>query len=120
MTEPLSADTQAVLLLCSRLGQRNENGAKPLTLRQYNTLARWLREQSMRPGDLLENAGRARHAELRSAEIAPDIIARLLDPGAALGIMVERWTRQGLFVLSRSDEAYPSRVKGYLGRRRHR
>ena len=44
MTEGLSDDTQAVLLLCSRLGQKDENGAKPLTARQYGVLTRWLRE----------------------------------------------------------------------------
>lgn len=115
MTEPLSADTQAVLLLCSRLGQRDENGAKPLTPRQYGTLARWLRERSMRPADLLENAGRARLAELQSPDLAPETVERLLDRGAALGIMVERWTSRGLWVLSRSDDAYPSRLKSYLG-----
>jgi predicted Rossmann fold nucleotide-binding protein DprA/Smf involved in DNA uptake len=115
MSEGLSADTQAVLLLCSRLGQGDGNGNKPLTLRQYGTLARWLRERSMRPADLLENAGRARLAEFQSSDLAPETVERLLDRGAALGIMAERWTSRGLWVLSRSDEAYPSRLKSYLG-----
>jgi len=115
MTMGLSADTQAVLLLCSRLGQSVENGAKPLTLRQYATLARWLRERSMRPADLLENSGRARLAELQSPDLAPENVERLLDRGAALGIMTERWTSRGLWVLSRGDDAYPARFKSYLG-----
>lgn len=115
MTEGFSADTQAVLLLCSRLGQRDENGAKPLTPRQYGALARWLRDRSMRPADLLDKAGRAQIAELKSPELAPESIERLLDRRAALGIMAERWTSRGLWVLSRSDEAYPSRLKSYLG-----
>jgi predicted Rossmann fold nucleotide-binding protein DprA/Smf involved in DNA uptake len=29
--------------------------------------------------------------------------------------MVERWTSRGLWVLSRSDESYPGRLKSYLG-----
>jgi predicted Rossmann fold nucleotide-binding protein DprA/Smf involved in DNA uptake len=115
MSEGLSADTQAVLLLCSRLGQKEENGVKPLTARQYGTLARWLRERSMRPADLLENAGRARLAELQSSNPGAEAVERLLDRGAALGIMAERWTSRGLWVLSRSDDAYPGRLKGYLG-----
>ncbi len=115
MSDGLSADTQAVLLLCSRLGQRDENGAKPLTPRQYGTLTRWLRERSMRPADLLENAGRARLAELQSPDLGGGAVERLLDRGAALGIMAERWTSRGLWVLSRSDDAYPSRLKSYLG-----
>jgi len=115
MTEGLSADTQAVLLLCSRLGQTDGNGTKPLTQRQYGTLARWLRERSMRPADLLENSGRAQLAELQAPDLAPEIFERLLDRGAALGIMTERWTSRGLWVLSRSDDAYPGRLKSYLG-----
>lgn len=42
--------------------------------------------------DLLDKAGRTRLAELKSPELAPEIIERLLDQGAALGIMSERWT----------------------------
>lgn len=115
MTEGLSADTQVVFLLYSRLGQTDRNGTKPLTQRQYGTLARWLRERSMRPADLLENSGRTRLTELQSPDLAPEIVERLLDRGAALGIMTERWTSRGLWVLSRSDDGYPNRLKSYLG-----
>jgi len=115
MTEGLSADTQAVLLLCGRLGQNDGNGTKPLTQRQYGALTRWLRERSMRPADLLEHAGRARLSELQSSDLAPEVVERLLDCGAALGFMTERWTSRGLWVLSRSDDAYPNRLKDYLG-----
>lgn len=115
MTEGFSADTQTILLLCGRLGQNDENGAKPLTTRQYSVLARWLRERSMRPADLLDGGGRARLPELQSADLAPQLIERLLDRGAALGIMAERWTSRGLWVISRSDDAYPGRLKSYLG-----
>src|SRR5688572_13253352 len=116
MTEGLSADTQAVLLLCSRLGDSDGNGTRPLTPRQYGTLARWLRDRSMRPADLLEKSGRARLAELQSADLTVETVERLLDRGAALGIVVERWTSRGLWVLSRSDDAYPERLKSYLGK----
>ena len=115
MNVELSADTQAVLLLCSRLGQKDENGAKPLTPRQYSALTRWLRERSMRPADLLDHGGRARLAELQSPDLVSEALEKLLDRGAALGIMAERWTSRGLWVLSRSDDAYPGRLKSYLG-----
>jgi predicted Rossmann fold nucleotide-binding protein DprA/Smf involved in DNA uptake len=78
-------------------------------------LTRWLRERSMRPGDLLDHGGRARLAELQSSDLAPEALEKLLDRGAALGIMAERWTSRGLWVLSRSDDAYPGRLKTYLG-----
>ncbi len=115
MSETLNPDTQAVLLLCSNLGLRDNNGVKPLTPKKYGVLTRWLRERSMRPADLLDHAGRARLEELQSTELAPETLGQLLDRGAALGIMAERWTSRGLWVLSRSDEAYPGRMKDYLG-----
>jgi predicted Rossmann fold nucleotide-binding protein DprA/Smf involved in DNA uptake len=69
----------------------------------------------MRPADLLDKAGRARLRELQSPHVAQEAIEQLLDRGAALGIMVERWTSRGLWAMSRSDDAYPGRLKSYLG-----
>jgi len=108
-------DTQAVLLLCARLGQADENGLRPLATRQYSALARWLRERSLRPGDLLQSRGREQLSELLVADVPRDAVERLLDRGAALAIMVERWASQGLWVISRGDPAYPARYKSYLG-----
>ena len=115
MTETFSADTQALLLLCSRLGQVDDNGAKPLTAKQYGALARWLRERSLRPGDLLDNQGRRRLTELQVAGLAREAVEALLDRGGALGIMTDRWTSRGLWVLGRGDDGYPARFKSYLG-----
>lgn len=108
-------DTQAVLLLCARLGQREENGLKPLATRQYSALARWLHERSLRPGDLLQTQGRQQLSELRVTDVPRDTVERLLDRGAALALMVERWVSRGLWMISRGDEAYPARYKSYLG-----
>jgi predicted Rossmann fold nucleotide-binding protein DprA/Smf involved in DNA uptake len=115
MTAVLNADTQAVLMLCSSLGQRGNGGAKPLSPAQYSALVRWLLERSMRPADLLTVKGRERLRELHLPEVSREMIEPLLDRGAALAIMVERWKSLGLWVLSRSDAAYPARYKQYLG-----
>jgi predicted Rossmann fold nucleotide-binding protein DprA/Smf involved in DNA uptake len=69
----------------------------------------------MRPADLLTVEGRERLRELRLNEVSREMIEPLLDRGAALAIMVERWMSLGLWVLSRSDAAYPVRYKHYLG-----
>jgi predicted Rossmann fold nucleotide-binding protein DprA/Smf involved in DNA uptake len=111
----LTPDTQTVLLLCGELGQRGENGPKPLGLRQYNSLASWLRGQGLRPGDLLTNLGQTRLEDLRTPELNPGRVAPLLERGAALALVVERWERSGLWVISRSDPQYPERLKRYLG-----
>jgi len=111
----LTPDTQAVLLLCGELGQRGGNGLRPLGLRQYNTLTAWLKAEGLRPGDLLTSEGRTKLGGLQTAEVNPDRVTPLLERGAALALVVERWERSGLWVLSRSDSSYPERLKRYLG-----
>jgi len=101
--------------LCGELGQRGGNGPKPLGLRQYNTLATWLKTEGLRPADLLSHDTRRSLSSLHTAEVNLDHIARLLERGGALALIVERWERSGLWVISRSDEAYPARLKRYLG-----
>jgi len=111
----LTPDTQAVLLLCGELGQRGGNGLKPLGPRQYNNLATWLKTEGLRPGDLLTLEGRTKLGGLQTAEVNPDRVAPLLERGTALALVVERWERSGLWVISRSDSSYPERLKRYLG-----
>jgi predicted Rossmann fold nucleotide-binding protein DprA/Smf involved in DNA uptake len=108
-------DTQAVMLLCARLGQREESALKPLTTRQYSALARWLHERSLRPSNLLEGRGREQLSELLLAGVPKETVERLLERGAALAISVERWASRGLWVISRGDPPYPARYKSYLG-----
>ncbi len=115
MEPTLTPDTQAVLLLCGELGQRDGNGPKPLGLRQYNALASWLKIQGLRPGDLLSEVGATRVTELQSPALDPIRLAHLLGRGAALALSVEKWERSGLWVMSRSDACYPERLKKYLG-----
>ena len=115
METTLTPDTQAVLLLCGELGQRGGNGLKPLGLRQYNALASWLKSQGLRPGDLLRAEARTKLAGLQAPEVNSDRVIPLLDRGAALALVVERWERSGLWVISRSDSCYPERLKRYLG-----
>lgn len=115
MDSALTQDTQAALLLCGELNQRGGNGPKLLGLRQYNALESWLKSHGLRPGDLLTSDGRAKLAELQSPEVTFVRVTPLLDRGAALALMTERWERSGLWVLSRSDLCYPERLKKYLG-----
>jgi predicted Rossmann fold nucleotide-binding protein DprA/Smf involved in DNA uptake len=116
--KPMSSPTQdtlAVLLLCAKLGQGEaQAAAKPLTTRQYSALEKWLQERSLRPRDLLQPNGRAQLSEIQVHEVAQDQIEALLDRGAALGLLVERWTNSGIWIVGREDQPYPSRYKNYL------
>ena len=109
----LSLDTQAALLLCANLGRRDED-VRPLTIRQYGVLAKWLLDNSLRPGDLLHQHGRSHLNEFNSDELAGKSVGRLLERGAALALMTERWASRGIWVVGRADPAYPSRIKSYL------
>ena len=115
MDSTLTPDTQTVLLLCGELGRRSGNGPKPLGLRQYNNLAAWLKTEGLRPGDLLTSEGRSKLGRLQTSEIDDGRVAPLLDRGAALALIVERWERSNLWVISRSDPFYSQRLKRYLG-----
>jgi predicted Rossmann fold nucleotide-binding protein DprA/Smf involved in DNA uptake len=116
-THILNPDTQAVLLLCGRLGQLKNAGIKPLTEGEYNALAEWLHSHDMRPSDLLTEKGLTR---LEEAGLAVPVnftrMKTLLERGVAQGLAVEGWTNKGLWVISRSDEEYPRQLRaGRLG-----
>lgn len=106
----LSLDTQAVLLLCGRFGGRRD-GAEPLTDSEYNQLAVWLHHQGMRPADLLGKDG-PRLLENNGPSISASRLQALLERGTTLALAVESWSSKGLWVLSRSDEQYPRRLRG--------
>src|SRR5262245_28429938 len=112
----LSADTQAILLLCGSFGRARSDGAKPLTLPEYNQLAAWLQQRNLRPADLLNAGGLSELSEFQHATVSPDRLAQLLARGATLALAVESWTNKGLWVISRSDGVYPGRLKTKLGR----
>lgn len=109
----LPPDTQAILLLCASFGQNCEIESQPLTLSEYNSLAEWLRENQMRPGDLLEPTAKEL-LQNTGNKLNPNRLSALLERGAMLSLAVEKWTNQGLWVLGRSDPKYPKRLKQRL------
>ena len=47
-------------------------------------------------------------------EIDVDRIKRLLERGAAMALAIEKWTSSGVWIICRSDEDYPVRLKQHL------
>ncbi len=101
-------DTQTILLLCARLGQ-GDDSLPVLTAKQYSIFAKWLHERSLRPASLLHHDGRKQLADLQVKGVDRERVERLLDRGGMLGLMVERWTRSGIWTVSREDQHYPPR-----------
>jgi predicted Rossmann fold nucleotide-binding protein DprA/Smf involved in DNA uptake len=105
----LSSDSLALLLLCSQLGL-DDDSLKPLTLREWNPIARRLQAASLGPSDLLAVSTSDSPLELSpdereriSALVSRDI-QRELDRLDALGI----------HPLTRADSDYPEKYRQQL------
>jgi predicted Rossmann fold nucleotide-binding protein DprA/Smf involved in DNA uptake len=113
MAEAIAPDAQAVLLLCGHFAKAATGADKPLSVAEYGRLAKWLHEQQLRPADLLKFA----HVDFKrlvEAKLDAERVLNLLRRGAAMALATEKWLRSGLWVLSRSDPAYPKRFKERL------
>ncbi len=110
----LPPDTQAILLLCAGFGQSRQTEPMPLSLSEYSILAQKLQQQNLRPADLLSTDGKNWILDEINGNLNPHRIVHLLERGAMLAVAVEGWTSKGLWILSRSDEAYPQRLKRKL------
>ncbi len=110
-TKDLTNDAKTILLLCGRFGKND--AAKPFSLREYNRLTDWMLDKKIRPADLLA-AGESQLLETLPREIDADRVKRLLGRGAAMALAIDKWTSSGVWVICRSDEDYPVRIKQHL------
>ena len=112
----LTDDAKAILLLCGRFGKNGENdAAQPLSLMEYNRLAEYMMNRDIRPADLLAGA-LEKIATDAWAGIDPVRIRKLLARGAAMALSIEKWTHNGIWIMCRSDDTYPERLKSHLKR----
>lgn len=111
----ISADGQAIALACSSLALEGDRSLKPLTPTDWNKLSVTLRSADLRPQDLLGlDSGKLREA-LGLAEEPADRLAALLSRGGQLALEVERLANRGIWIVTRPDDAYPSRLRELLG-----
>ena len=111
--------TQAVLLLTAHFVGASRNDPKPLSPGEWGRFAQWLAEQGVTPDRLLEEDASVILANWSDETISPERLQFLLARSAALGLAVEKWERAGLWVLTRGDSDYPSRLRnGSVGTRR--
>ena len=110
-TKDLTNDAKTILLLCGRFGKNDTS--KPFSLREYNHLTDWMLDIKIRPADLLA-PGTSQLLEKLPCEIDGDRVKRLLERGAAMALAIDKWTSSGVWVICRSDEGYPMRLKKHL------
>ncbi len=114
MIEPLTPNTQAILLLTAPLiAGRGDTSRDLLTLSEYNRLALILRQKQKQPADLIAPDAQEL-IELCSQPFGRVRVDALLGRGFLLSQAVERWNARAIWVISRADSLYPKRLKTRL------
>lgn len=109
----INPNTQAILLLTAHFSKAIGE-AKPLSPGEWGRFALWLNEQGNTPAQLLEVDFLALLRGWSDPKIPVSRIEHLLGRGHALALAMEKWSRAGIWVLTRSDSDYPWRLKKYL------
>jgi len=108
-----SPDSLAILLICSHLGL-DDDSAQPLTLREWNPLARKLQTASLRPSDLLAVSMSGLQPQLGLSDDESARLSTLLSRTDNLTRELERLACLGIHPLTRVDSDYPPRYRQRL------
>ena len=114
LPDVLSKTAQATLLLTSYFSKASSDDVKPLTNGEWGRFALWLKERSIAPADLLVTDPKSLINGWNDDRVSAERIIQLLSRGHSLALAVEKWQRAGLWVVTRSDPEYPSRLKQRL------
>ncbi len=110
----ISIDSQAIILLCSRLGLSSDSEVKSFTLKEWNPLAKALNSSSLRPADLFEMEDQQLQESLNLSDEVAGRIVHLLQRSGSLAIELERLEGLGIRSLTRADSDYPERYRQRL------
>lgn len=111
-TPSISADTFAALLL--HAPAERGSALSPLTLGEYNALAKWLKDRGARPADLVSGGDLLDEQALLEVRLGGDRLRALLGRQLALSLQLDKWQQRGLWVAGRSDDIYPRRLRAQL------
>lgn len=114
----IDGNAQAILLLTLSFGKADRAEARPLTGLECHRLARGLRDIGIEPKTLLEENPEDLLPGWDDTSITSSRLSSLLGRGVALAIALEKWERAGLWIIARSDEDYPVRLRTRLKEKR--
>src|SRR5258706_13104103 len=110
----MSDDGAVVAMLCSHLGLRgsDEPTLAPLTLREWNALARKISDSEIKhPRGLLGLNAEALAKALVLLAAEAERIVQLLARGGSMALELEHLARGGIWCVTRVDDAYPGRLR---------
>lgn len=110
---------QATMLLCCHFNKNEVKNFKPLSGLEYSKLAQWLHQNKWTPASLLSQTDEIlTEWEDPKGKITAERIKQLLGRGVSMSFALEKWTKQGIWVISRVSEFYPKAIKKHLGEQR--
>ena len=111
----ISAKSQAILLLTAHFSKPQQGDPKPLGPVEWGRFAAWLNSRVLSPEDLLKGQLSDTLEGWADSKISVERIDKLLDRGTALALAMEKWSRSGLWVVTRADgDQYPKILKQRL------
>lgn len=114
-TVAISADSQAIVLLCSTLALPRGATVKPLTPKEWSSFATTIHESELGTPSALLGLHAAEIAQ--ATGMSPEAgrrVEELLSRGAQLALELERMSGRGIWVLTRADDSYPALLRSRL------
>lgn len=106
----LTNDALAMIMLCSRIGLDPDPNPKPLTLREWNPLAKKIATSPLKtPGALLGLSVSELQKALDVDQLNAEALWILMDRSGVIAIELERLESIGVKVITRADKNYPER-----------
>jgi len=106
--------TKAILLFTSYFAKEADKEHKPLSLTEWNKFVRWLQTGNLNPEDFLVTNAASLLVEWNDQQISKNRLLALLERKTALAIALDKWTRAGVWIISRGDPMYPPKLKERL------
>lgn len=107
-------NAMATILFCSHLGL-DKTDVKPYTTREWNTLQDRLTEAGFQgPGIFIEQTLTEIDKKLIFQESEKERINKLLFRGAAVGLLLEKYSKRGIHVITRAEKNFPKLLRSRL------
>lgn len=113
--ESMDIEKQAIVLLTSYFKSPSKDSPNPLTPTEWKSFAGWLVDRRYTPGSLLSEDGINIIESWNDKKITQERLIALLSRGAQMSLAIEKWSRAGIWILTRSDPDYPQKLKNRLG-----